>query len=117
MWSKPSPALISVFARAGSILLIVLVSFLLLEGAYRLYKYVRYGMVDYLDLVTAGYMQPDPHYGAVLTKNFRSDSLAPEIRFSKQGRAYHMDKLFTTNGGGTAAGNSPYRRGPEPFGS
>jgi len=75
--------------------LTVVISFLCLEGGYRLYKVYRYGMIDYPDHLSLGVFQPDELYGRVPTKNFRSDMIPVKVRFSDNVKGY--SKLFTIN--------------------
>lgn len=51
-----------------------------LEGSYRVYKYVRYGMVEYPDALSIGYYETHPGYGVVPKKGFRSESIPPKLR-------------------------------------
>lgn len=61
-------------------LLACVLTFLAAEGAYRLYKFHFYGLVDYPDVFSLGFFRPDPVYGMVAQKNIASDRLSPKLR-------------------------------------
>lgn len=72
----------AVLVRITAVSIVIMVSFLALEAAYRLYKLKQYGMVDYPDLLSVGYFELHPLYGMVPKKNFKSDDIEPKLRQS-----------------------------------
>ena len=75
-----------------------------LEGAYRLYKFWRYGIADYPDAIAVGYFEPHPRYGTVPKKSFSSKSVPAKIR---------RDPALKIFFGSTYTTNSLGFRGPE----
>lgn len=67
-----------------------------LEGAYRLYKFHRYGLSDYPDVLSVGYFETHPRYGIVPKKNFSSESIPMKIRSEPTLKASFGSK-YTTN--------------------
>ena len=67
------------FINTLLVLIAIIAGFLALEGSYRLYKIVRYGMVNYADLVTVGAFERDPLYGFIPKKQFSSESILSKI--------------------------------------
>ena len=86
----------TIFINTLLVLITIIASSLALEGSYRLYKIVRYGMANYVNLVTVGAFESDPLYGLIPKKQFDSESIPSKIRFSNN--AAGIDKLFTFNG-------------------
>ncbi len=78
--------------------IIIVSSFLLLEGAYRIYKIKVYGMVAYPDTHSLGIFKSDDIYGAVPAKGFSSDNLSADIR--KHPNVQGFDKSFSFNSKG-----------------
>ena len=83
--------------RVGTVAIGLGLLLLALEGAYRGYRFVKYGMVDSVNLYSVGYFVSDPTYGYLPAKKFSSAMVPEEIRHSVYGRANHMDTQFTTN--------------------
>ena len=84
------------FINTLLVLITIIAGFLALEGSYRLYKIVRYGMANYADMVTVGAFERDQLYGLIQKKQFNSESIPSKIRFSNNVAGF--DKLFTFNG-------------------
>jgi lysophospholipase L1-like esterase len=85
-----------------------------LEGAYRAYKLVRYGIVDYPDLLAIGRFESDPRYGIVPKKNYRSETLDPKIRKDPLlNRVYGPQ--FTTNRWGYRGKEFTVEKSPDTF--
>ncbi len=105
--SKSTRILIVIFS--------VLLSFLALEGTYRLYKIWRYGMVDYPDVLTLGFYEIHPRYGYVARKLFHSDrSISPKIRNNPQ-LASSFGSLFTTNSWGYRGKEFSVKKNPDTY--
>ena len=60
----------TIFINTLLVLITIIASFLALEGTYRLYKIVRYGMANYADMVTVGAFERDQLYGLIPKKQF-----------------------------------------------
>lgn len=71
-----------------------------LEGAYRLFRHIKHGHVKFVFLDTAGALCNHDVYGFSLTPNFDSRQLPEQMRFSEEGRGYHLDKAIKINSRG-----------------
>ena len=69
----------TIFIKTLLVLITIIASSLALEGSYRLYKIVRYGMANYVNLVTVGAFESDPLYGLIPKKQFSSESILSKI--------------------------------------
>lgn len=76
--------------------LIITVGLLGLEGAYRLYKWKKYGMVETPNIFTVGVYVVDPVYGKVPQKNFKFEDLDPRLRNPANG-VQGFDKKVSFN--------------------
>lgn len=79
--------------RFGLALAVVLLG---LEGSYRIYKILKYGMIDSPSMYTLGAYVSDPLYGKVAKKSFTFMSLDPRLRDPKNG-VEGFDKNVTFN--------------------
>jgi lysophospholipase L1-like esterase len=87
-------------SKAGFVALVSLcaiaIGLMTLEGAYRLYKLKKYGMVASPSFFTVGAYLPDPVYGKVLQKNFKFEDLDPRLRNPANG-VQGFDKKVSFN--------------------
>lgn len=81
-------------------ILLVSCYIILLEGGYRLYRYIKHGHIKFVFLDTAGVFCNHDVYGFSLTPNFDSGQLPDQMRFSEEGRGYHLDKVLKFNSRG-----------------
>lgn len=81
-------------------ILLVVCSIIFLEGVYRLFRYVKHGHIKFVFLDTAGALCNHDVYGFSLTPNFDSRQLPKQMRFSQEGRGYHLDKVIKINSRG-----------------
>lgn len=105
-----------IFIRVTASVIVAVVTLLALEGGYRAYKYIIYGMIDYPDVITVGLFQRDPLYGWIPTRNFRSDRDIPEkIRKNDRVIGPHFHKQITFNSLGYRGGDFSVRKDPRVY--
>ena len=75
-------------------------SIIFLEGAYRLFRYIKHGHIKFVFLDTAGVLCNHDVYGFSLTPNFDSRQLPKQMRSSEEGRGYRLDKVIKINSRG-----------------
>lgn len=86
--------------RLFFLILFAACSIIFLEGTYRLFRYVKHGHVKFVFLDTAGALCNHDIYGFSLTPGFDSRQLPKQMRFSQEGRGYHLDKVIKINSRG-----------------
>jgi len=67
------------------------------EGAYRVYRYVKHGYVEFIYFDTVGLFGNHDVYGYNLMPGFDSTKLPERVRFGEEGRGYHLDKVIRIN--------------------
>lgn len=78
----------------------LLCTVLLLEGAYRVYRYLKHGHVGFVYMDTVGILGNHDVYGYCPMPNFDSARLPDRMRFSEEGRGYRLDKDIKINSRG-----------------
>ena len=93
-----------------------LFSIVVLEGLYRVYRYVKHGHVKFIAMDTGGVFANHDVYGYNLMPDFDTTKLPDNIRFSMEGRGYRLAEDIKVNSRGfrgeeflTKKGKNVYR--------
>jgi len=81
----------------ASVILSILCAILILEGMYRIYRYVKHGHVGFMHFYTTGLFGNHDVYGYSLMPNFDSTKLPRRVRFGEEGRGCHLDEDIKIN--------------------